>query len=73
MIQQDSQGQGRGGGKRRSWSREGGRGEGDEIGRKGSAVKYGRAGGKRRSKVWGSESAKTEEPGAVSGEEKGCS
>ena len=44
-----------------------------EIGRKGSAVKYGRAGGKRRSKVWGSESAKIEEPGAVSGEEKGCS
>ena len=45
-----------------------------EIGRKGSAVKYGRAGGKEmRSKVWGSESAKIEEPGAVSGEEKGCS
>ena len=74
MIQQDSQGQGRGGGKRRSWSREGGRGEGEGDREEGKTLKYGRAGGKEmRSKVWGSESAKTEELGAVSGEEKGCS
>ena len=38
-------------------------------------LKVRKGGGEKemRSKVWGSESAKIEEPGAVSGEEKGCS